>query len=427
MSDQANEKSGPNNAASEAVPPSVPPAVPPFVPPARRRADMLWLGSLPRPVMAAVLALAVVLGLIWRQGDELDRTQREFARRIAESDGRASGAVQTANEMSNRLVDLQRSALMLEARLAESQSQQAALEQLYQDLSRNRDEAQLAEIEQGLVTAGQQLQLAGNVQAAIIALQSADTRLARLDKPQFAGLRRAITRDLDRLRSLPSTDITGLTLRLDQVIAQVDVLPTLVDNVLPSAEVRTSDQPAAEGHASDGKVKPGDKSVVAKPRAGPPNVDLAQSVTQSISQWWSQSMARMSQEFRGLVRIREVGTPDVVLLSPQQAWFLRENLKLRLLNARLQLLARNESAFRSDLQVAADLTNKYFDGKSRNVIAAQAQLKNLLVSQVSVELPTLAESLNAVRNFRPGGGTLGARPPAANAPQKPAASTPAKP
>jgi uroporphyrin-3 C-methyltransferase/uroporphyrinogen III methyltransferase/synthase len=373
----------------------------------RRRSDLVWLGSLPRPVVAAMLALVVVLGLIWRQGDELDRTQREFARRIAESDGRAAGAVQTANELSNRMTDLQRSAMMLEARLAESQSQQAALEQLYQDLSRNRDEAQLAEIEQGLVTAGQQLQLAGNVQAAIIALQSADTRLARLDKPQFAGLRRAITRDLDRLKSLPSTDITGLTLRLDQLITQIDAMPTLVDNALPAADVRAPDSRARDGKLPDSKSEKGsDKAATDKGKLA----QATSEVTRPISQWWAQSMDRLSLEIRSLVRIREISAPDVVLLSPQQAWFLRENLKLRLLNARLQLLARNEAAFRADLQVATDLTAKYFDGKSRIVASAQAQLKNLIVSQVSVELPTLAESLNAVRNFRPGGGALSGTP-----------------
>src|SRR6266542_2987440 len=68
------------------------------------------------------------------------------------------------------------------ARLAESQSQSLALEALYQDLSRNRDEWQLAEIEQVLAIASQQLQLARNVRAALLALQLADSRLARTDR-----------------------------------------------------------------------------------------------------------------------------------------------------------------------------------------------------------------------------------------------------
>jgi uroporphyrin-3 C-methyltransferase len=81
--------------------------------------------------------------------------------------------------------ELQLKVGVLESRQLEAQSQQLALEQLYQDLSKNRDEWALAEIEQVLSTASQQLQLAGNVQGALIALQNADRSLSRSDKPQF--------------------------------------------------------------------------------------------------------------------------------------------------------------------------------------------------------------------------------------------------
>ena len=103
----------------------------------------------------------------------------------------------------------------LEARLAESQSQQLALEALYQDLSRNRDEWQLAEIEQVLAIASQQLQLAGNVRAALLALQLAEARLARADRPQFVPVRRALARDIERLRALPAVDLPAMSVRLD--------------------------------------------------------------------------------------------------------------------------------------------------------------------------------------------------------------------
>lgn len=110
----------------------------------------------------------------------------------------------------------------LENRQSETQSQQLALEQLYNDLSKNRDEWALTEIEQVLSTASQQLQLAGNVPGALIALQNADRSLSRSDKPQFITIRRAIGRDMEKLKALPSVDSTGVALRLDAVIAQVD-------------------------------------------------------------------------------------------------------------------------------------------------------------------------------------------------------------
>ena len=113
----------------------------------------------------------------------------------------------------------------LEARLAESQSQSLALEALYQELSRNRDEWQLAEIEQVLAIASQQLQLAGNVRAALLALQLAEARLAKADRPQFVPVRRALARDIERLKALPVLDIAAMSARIDSLVAAVDSLP----------------------------------------------------------------------------------------------------------------------------------------------------------------------------------------------------------
>src|SRR5207237_560705 len=96
-----------------------------------------------------------------------------------------------AREMQNRMT-------VLESNIAQSRSQQAALEQLYQELSRSRDEWALAETEQVLAIASQQLQLAGNVQGAILALQTADARLAR---PRCGNKRRLIS---SRLRKKPN-------------------------------------------------------------------------------------------------------------------------------------------------------------------------------------------------------------------------------
>ena len=115
-----------------------------------------------------------------------------------------------------------------------------------------------------------------------------------------------------------------------------------------------------------------------------------------------QSLANeMWNEIRQLVRVRTVETPDALLLSPTQAYYARENLKLRLLNARLALLSRNESAFRSDLLAAQDTIAKYFDTRAKQTQTAQSLLKQVQGSDLSIEMPTLTDSLNAVRNYKP--------------------------
>ncbi len=92
---------------------------------------------------------------------------------------------------------------------------------------------------------------------------------------------------------------------------------------------------------------------------------------------------------------------DPALLSPPQAFFLRENLKLRLLNARLALLARNETAYRSDVKVAASWLERYFDTRSRAAVAMAVTLKQLGSGSMGVSLPTIGESLAAVRGYKP--------------------------
>jgi uroporphyrin-3 C-methyltransferase len=251
---------------------------------------------------------------------------------------------------------------VIENKIAESQSQQVALEALYQELSRSRDEWALAEIEQILTVASQQLQLAGNVQAALMGLQTAEGRLARSDRPQFIPLRRVLNRDIERLKTAPNPDIAGMALRLDNLIASVDILPLQFDE-------RTQSPPKPAG-------SPGANGV------------------------WARVLTEIWDEMKQLVRIRNVDRPDAALLPPTQAYFLRENLQLRLLNARQALLARDPARFRADLETARTWMTRYYDTRAKSTATALASLKQLSASSINVELPTIADSLAAVRNFK---------------------------
>src|SRR3990170_5946787 len=185
-----------------------------------------WLGRLFDP---AAVALVVVIAMVaWQWYDarlQMSGLREEMARRLRDSDADSRDARGAARQAQEAVREAQAKLAQLEARLIESQDQQVALEALYQELSRSRDEWVLAEVEQILTIAVQQLQLAGSVHAALAALQTADSRLARSDRPQFVPLRKVLARDIERLKGTPSVDIAGLALRLDQVIAQVDGMP----------------------------------------------------------------------------------------------------------------------------------------------------------------------------------------------------------
>nr|MBV0879314.1 uroporphyrinogen-III C-methyltransferase [Noviherbaspirillum sp. L7-7A] len=328
-------------------------------------------------VLLAVLALLLALQW-WSSRSELRQLRREMAQRLQTGDTMATESRAIAKTVQDDVKELQAKVSVLENKQVEGQSQQLALEQLYQELSRNSDDWALAEIEQVLSTASQQLQLAGNVQGALIALQNADARLSRSDKPQFITIRRALARDMEKLKALPSVDVTGIALRLDSLISQVDRLPLLADEKpsLPATPAKNN-AATAEGAPAPGPAWLG-----------------------AINDKWQSFSSEMWTEIRQLLRVRTVDTPDALMISPSQAYYVRENLKLRLLSARLALLSRNENAFRSDLMAAQDTINRYFDTRARQTQSAQTLLKQVQASDLTIEMPTLNESLGAVRNYK---------------------------
>jgi uroporphyrin-3 C-methyltransferase len=328
----------------------------------------------------------------WTSQNQISSLREEVARRLQNAETSSSETKIVAKTVQEAFKETQSKVILLEGKQMESQSQQLALEQLYQDLSKNRDEWALAEIEQVLATASQQLQLAGNVQGALIALQNADNRLAKSEKPQFIAIRRAIAKDIERLKSLPILDLTGVALRLDSVIAQVDHIPlwsdekSVVTATPPKAPLRVLPK-SSTLNAKNGTTRAGD--------------ELAESTwTMRVQDAWQSFSSEMMMEVRQLMRVRNVETPDALLLTPSQAYFARENLKLRLLNARLALLSRNEDAFRSDMISAQDAITKYFDARTKQAQTVQALLRQVQGSNLSIEMPTLADSLNAVRNYK---------------------------
>ncbi len=345
----------PASSAAASPPPAAAPAAP-----AASAAE----SRAPRLALIAVVLAALLTTLFWLDvRNRIGGTQEEMARRLQDIDASAREARAVARQAQEALREAQGRISQLEGRLAESQSQQLALEALYQDLSRNRDEWQLAEIEQVLAIASQQLQLAGNVRAALLALQLAEARLARADRPQFVPVRRALARDIERLRATPAVDLPAMSVRLDALVAAVDALPLAFEE---RAE-RTPAKPAPAG---------AERGVLARIGA-----DI-----------WN--------EVKQLVVVRRMGAPEPPLLPPSQAYFVRENLRLRLLNARLSLLTRDEAGYREDLRFAQGWIQRYFDSRSRPAADALAQIKQLSATSISFEMPTISDSLEAVRGFK---------------------------
>jgi uroporphyrin-3 C-methyltransferase len=184
-----------------------------------------------------------------------------------------------------------------------------------------------------------------------------------MDRPQLAPLRKAIHRDIERLKAAPHVDTLAISARLDALIAQVDKLPLAME-----ARAQPEPQPAASGAADPG----------------------------AWARFWNDVWAELAQ----LVRVQRMDAPDAVLLAPSHAFFLRENLKLRLIGARLALLSRDAASYKADLKAARDWLNRYFSARDNGVAHALATLRNLHDAAVGIDAPEIGATLDAMRNLR---------------------------
>ncbi len=325
-----------------------------------------WRAALRRPaVRVGLVALAIIVAQWVDTRMQVANLQQELARRLADSETMAREGRSLTRQMQEAQAAQLAKISVLEARLAETQNQAVALEAMYQELSSSRDERLLAEVEQAVVIAMQQLQYSGNVEAALIALQGAEARLARTAQPQFLPARKLIARDIERLKGIPGANISGLSLKIESVVAAVDGLPLAYE--------QRPRQPAAKTGA---EAKPASPEV------------------------WRALGADLWRELRQLVRIERIDQGDPALLAPQQSYFLRENLKLRLLNARLALLQRDGRVYREEIRQAREQLDRYFDARAKPVQTAQATLATLATTDVSFDLPGLAETLTSLRNLK---------------------------
>jgi uroporphyrin-3 C-methyltransferase len=313
-------------------------------------------------LLISVAALAIAGWQWWDNQQRAGKLQDELARRLSEGDSVSKESLVVSRQVHESLAELQSKVAALDARMTESRGQQAALATMYQELSRGGDERVLAEIEQAVTLASQQLRLAGNVTAALVALQSADARLARADQGPLVGLRAALGRDIERLKALPLVDVPGLALKIDSVVSAVDSMPLAFE---------------------------------AKPRE-------AATVTTVESVWWRKLLIDVWQEIRQLVRVERLDRPDPAVLSPQNSFILRENLKLRLINARLALLQRDTKTYHEDIVQSRSWIERYFDVQAKPTQEALATLSQIVGAELTLEVPTLEDTLTALRNFRLG-------------------------
>ncbi len=328
--------------------------------------------SASRWVLAALALLAAAaLGLAWNTQQRLKTAELEIVKRQQDSGTQAAEARLMARQAEAAARENAAKVALLEARVAETSLQRSQLEELIQSLSRSRDENVLSDVEAALRLALQQAAITGSSEPLLSALRQADERLARYPQPRMERVRRAVLQDLDRVKAAGTVDVQSLVIRIDEAVRAIDDLP-----LLAAIDRRAASREGPRGGAASAPVP---APVAAASSPGPQWLDAR--VRSLLGQFW--------EEVRGLVRVTRVDDPEAALLAPEQAFFLRENLKLRLLNARLALLSRQFDTAQADLREVQAALDRYFDKGSRRVDLVREQLRQVAqqARQVSVPRP----------------------------------------
>ena len=315
----------------------------------------LWLAWL-------LAAAGLVVGLLLWQ--KLTGMQEQLARQSREAGTQSVEARTLARQADTDVRDALGKLAALDGRVSDLAAYRAQMEELVQSVARARDENLAVELEAAVRVAQDQAQLTGSVEPLLAALRTAERRLARSSDPRLAPVVRTVARDLERVKAASIPDTAGLLSRIDQLLRQVDDLPAAND----------------------------------VGRAGMSNGGLRGAPAPAPESWWARLWHNVQTEAQGLLRVSRVERPEASMMAPEQVFFVRENLKLRLQGARLAILARQYEAARSDLAAASASLGTWFDPASRRTQGAATLLQQIQASTKSADLPRVDDTLVALGN-----------------------------
>lgn len=342
MSDQTeNDQQPEDSGAAQAAPEQ--PEQP------RNPARSLWF------VMAliAAVALAALAGgvLIWQQVQDRDVRRAELVERVDELALRLQSATESQAELRQQLTTLE------DAQTTTT----AALQKLAERERWDNLDWALAEIEYLSIIAMQRLNLTHEPEPALAALEAAARRLKDIDDPGLIPVREQFTRDINALRELPEIDVPGVALYLADMITRVGKLP----------------------------LKPDTPAVLREPPA---------EVDESAEGWRGVANA-VWQELRGLIVIQREDEPPPALLSPDERYFLYQNLRVELASAREAVLRRDTRNLQASIELIEDWLDSYYDTDASAVANMLEGLEQMRRVELDPDLPDISGSLETVRAY----------------------------
>jgi uroporphyrin-3 C-methyltransferase len=318
---------------------------------------------------ALILVVVALLTLAWQwlsTRQRFNEVEMTLSQKLENYQANNQQSLALAKQAEERSTQANARTVLLEQKIEESRDQQDVLQTLYDQLAENREATAVAEVEQLLTIANQQLQLAGNVKSALLALQAADKRLEPLNLPRANQLRETLGLEIENLRKLPQVDILSMSAQLE-TLANLSITIPLISERQPTFNAKSAQQK---------------------------NADILHQNT------WLKLAYPIWNDIKNLVTVERIDKPEPPLLSVEHEFYLRENLKLRLLTARVALLQHDETSYKADLATVSTWINQYYDAKHPNAIQAFKLLKQLSGNNIDIQLPQLTESIAAVNRYK---------------------------
>jgi len=347
-------------AASEPVkkhtrPAAKPAAKPPAETPAAARRGPHPLSWINLVLMLGLFAVAAYAGWLgWQQQQQTAAEMAVLRDRLVQTQDKAGSLAQTEGDLLSRAAALTQQLDTLQQQVTHNTDQLGKLP------GAERQDWLLAEVEYLLRMANQRLQLERDWEGALSMLQAADNVLVETRNPRFNPVRETLAKDMLSLRAAPAVDQTGAVLRLQAIQEQLPQLPWLPDRLL----------------------------------AETPQDTVAEVAAGSVEQpWYLRLWHKVSSSLMSMVRIRERSAPVAAPLSPDQQYFLQQNMHLMLEQAQVALLRQQQDLYQHSLKRVSDWLNDYLIIDDQRTRAVRDSLTELQHWDVAPALPDISTSL----------------------------------
>ncbi|MFN1584436.1 uroporphyrinogen-III C-methyltransferase [Vibrio rotiferianus] len=310
--------------------------------------------------VAIVLSLIFGGGLTYKMLEQQSEYQTQIAQLQSQLEQAQSAMKQELSQVKQETIEKATTVThKAEVVLGQQQKSIESLQLAVADVKGRRpNDWLLAEADYLVKLAGRKLFLEHDVESATQLMESADQRIAALNDPSLVGLRKAMANDITKLRVVPLVDRDGLVLRLTALQQQVDKLP-LANALLPEA------------------------AAVEK-----------QEVSEDIANWQDNLMTSLKDFSENFITFRTRDGNVIPLLSPQQHFYLKENIKAKLETAIKAVYQEQGEIYTTSLETADKWAMAFFNQDDNSVKEFNKTLSQLSKQDIQVEYPAKLESQN---------------------------------